>query len=501
MPQPLLEDVYKRSGIPTYTFVRPTEYQRLYVALRTKGRGLVVEGPSGIGKTTSIVKALEELGTASTVIKLSARKSEDRIRIENLPNERDFGTAIIDDFHRLNDHTKQAIADFMKTLADEEADNSKIVVVGINKAGDSLVSFAPDLNNRIDTIRFEANPIDKVNELINSGENALKITLNTKDEIAKEANGSFHIAQLLCYETCLSASILEAEIEHKQVEVSFDLVREKVFEDLGRQFYIAAREFATGPKLRREGRAPYLHILHWLAVSNEWTLDLVQAIRDNPEQRGSVGQVVDKGYLDSFLNGEHKELFSDVLHFDSLTNTLSVEDPKFVYYIRNILWNKFARQVGYTSITFRTSYDFALSFAGSDRYVAEAIFEKLTEEELSVFYDKNEQARILAENVEDYLSPIYRTEAQFVIILLGPDYPTRIWTKFESEQFKHRFGDNSIIPIWFSDAPPSLFDETRKYGGIEFIRGNNLAEQVNYIVDTLIQKIAEVRVSANSDAE
>ena len=46
-----LEDVFKTSGTPTYTFVRPVEYTKLIVALRTKGRGLVVEGPSGIGKT------------------------------------------------------------------------------------------------------------------------------------------------------------------------------------------------------------------------------------------------------------------------------------------------------------------------------------------------------------------------------------------------------------------------------------------------------------------
>ena len=52
-----LEDVYKTSGTPTHTFVRPVEYTKLIVALRTKGRGLVVEGPSGIGKTTSINKA------------------------------------------------------------------------------------------------------------------------------------------------------------------------------------------------------------------------------------------------------------------------------------------------------------------------------------------------------------------------------------------------------------------------------------------------------------
>lgn len=58
---PLLEEVYKLNGVPTYTFVRPTEFNRLFVALRTPGRGVVLEGPSGIGKTTAIARATEEL--------------------------------------------------------------------------------------------------------------------------------------------------------------------------------------------------------------------------------------------------------------------------------------------------------------------------------------------------------------------------------------------------------------------------------------------------------
>ena len=53
-----LEDVYKKSGIPTYTFVKPSEYNKILVALRTKGRGIIIEGPSGIGKTTSIQKVI-----------------------------------------------------------------------------------------------------------------------------------------------------------------------------------------------------------------------------------------------------------------------------------------------------------------------------------------------------------------------------------------------------------------------------------------------------------
>jgi MoxR-like ATPase len=70
LTEPKLEEVYKLSGIPTHTFVKPVEYQKLIVSLRTHGRGLVIEGPSGIGKTTSISKALEELGIAKNTLDL-----------------------------------------------------------------------------------------------------------------------------------------------------------------------------------------------------------------------------------------------------------------------------------------------------------------------------------------------------------------------------------------------------------------------------------------------
>jgi hypothetical protein len=50
---PKLEDVFKINGVPTYTFVEPKEYNHLLMSLRAAGRRVVVEGPSGIGKTTA----------------------------------------------------------------------------------------------------------------------------------------------------------------------------------------------------------------------------------------------------------------------------------------------------------------------------------------------------------------------------------------------------------------------------------------------------------------
>jgi hypothetical protein len=180
----------------------------------------------------------------------------------------------------------------------------------------------------------------------------------------------------------------------------------------------------------------------------------------------------------------------DVVHYDSLTRVLSVEDPKFLYYLRNLIWRKFAQKIGYLSTDFAAKYDFALSFAGADREIAEAIANKLGEMEIAVFYDKNEQHRILAHNVEDYLAPIYRSEA-----LLGREYPKRIWTKFESDQFKERFGTGNVIPVWFSDVDRSLFDESGTVGGITFDRGRELDTQIGELVDSLAKKLAEDRIN------
>jgi hypothetical protein len=170
---------------------------------------------------------------------------------------------------------------------------------------------------------------------------------------------------------------------------------------------------------------------------------------------------------------------------------MTVEDPQFVFFLRNLSWNKLAERVGYLNIRFESKYDFALSFAGADRAIAERLFDALTERELSVFYDLNEQSRILAENVEDYLGPIYKSEASYVLALLGPEYPKRIWTKFESEQFRSRFGEGAVIPIWFTTSPPGMFDESTRVGGITFDPNGDVEVQVNNIANLVSKKIAE----------
>ncbi len=130
---------------------------------------------------------------------------------------------------------------------------------------------------------------------------------------------------------------------------------------------------------------------------------------------------------------------------------------------------------------------------GEDRAIAKRLCELLTAREISVFYDESEQHRILAENVEDYLAPIYRTEAAYVVPLLSTHFPRKIWTKFESDNFKNRFGEGAVIPIRFSDAGEGFFSASSGYGGLQFDPQKEMEPQLSLIADTLAKRLTEDR--------
>ena len=114
------------------------------------------------------------------------------------------------------------IADLMKTLADEGSAHSKLVVLGITNAGQALISFGKDLTNRVEVIPFEANPENKVAELIAKGEAALSVNINIRDDIVGEAQGSFYLAQMLAYYTCLRAGVLKTAVPRCETAESFE---------------------------------------------------------------------------------------------------------------------------------------------------------------------------------------------------------------------------------------------------------------------------------------
>jgi hypothetical protein len=485
----VLGDVFKISGVPTLTFVRPVEYPRLIANLRVAGRGLVVEGPSGIGKTTAIEGAIAEEGLANRVVKLSARRSEDVEYIKILPEMKDPGIVILDDFHKLGADDQERIADYMKYLADRELVGTKVIVIGINNAGQSLINFASDLTNRLDIIPLEQNPDEKIAELIDKGAAALNVEFTTKDEIVKASNGGFYVAQMLCFETCLASDVGERCNALRRLDISFEKVRADVWDRLSRTFREVCERFCRGNRFRRSGRAPYLHILRTLAESGEWMLRLREYERRNPTLRNSLNEVITKGHLSKLIS-EDKDLPKRI-HYDEQSQCLTVEDPQFVFYIQNLPWRTFAQELGFTNIEIDRRYDFALSFAGADRDLASAVHKELTSRQFEVFYDKNEQSRMLAQDLEAYLRPIYQSEAKYIVCLLGCDYPNRIWTQFEQKSFRERIRDGEVIPVLVGDVRLDSFSELSKVGYETFSRRLDFEVEVERICDLLESKISE----------
>ena len=488
MEQILLENVYCDSGIPKYTFVEPIEYTKTKVALRTKGRGVVVEGPSGIGKTTCIKKILENIGMSALC--LSARKKEDLEYIDLLLQDPiDAGTVIIDDFHLLKDELKQSVSDLLKVLADESREDAKIILIGINRAGESLIQLAPDLNNRIDTIKFEANPLEKITELITKGEQMLNISIEGKNDIAKKSYGSFHIAQMLCKTLCISKEITERQSQNTLLAIPISEIIDVKMQELSRLYSTAMKTFALGNRSRRDGRAPYLKLLTWLAECDKGAIQMNEIYNKYPQYKVSISQIADKGYITKLLLKRENETLRDLLYYDSGTKVLAVEDPKFIFYLKNTNWDVFTKEVGFKIEEVKTQYDFALSFAGEKREYAEALFQKLTDSEYSVFYDKNSVADILGEDLEEYFAPIYQADATYVIAMIDSNYPKKVWTVFESKQYKERFGDNTVIPILFEDFTPSPLDTLYNKGYERLDTTGNVEEQLTTIVDHLIEKM------------
>lgn len=483
-----VEEVFKVSGVPTHTFVRPSSFDRLKVALRTPGRGVIIEGPSGIGKSTAVTKVLEELNLGTKVTMLSARDPVDAEYIAMLPELTSVGTVVVDDFHRLEDAIKAAVADLLKVTADREDEGRKIVVIGINEAGRSLISSSPDLANRIEVIRFEVEPSSKIAELVEAGETALNISIDARQNIIENARGSFYIAQLLCWDACIEAGVLEQPQAHRVVATSYAAVQRRVVARQKERFGDSVKSFARGTKFRPGGRAPYLHILRWLSESDSWSAHIPEEMRKHPTEKASVQVVHDRGYLASLCN---QPSIAKLMHYDTDTDVLSVEDPMLIYYLRSISWGEFVREVGFTKVDYDEDYDVALSFAGEDRAYAEQMRDALEDLGHAVFYDQAEMHRILGEDVEAYLAPIYNSGSRFVVAILGEMYGRKRWTLFESDQYRDRIERGEVLPIWSKKVPPLPTDTMRSRGGLDYDPDGDLRRQAVGHAEVISKKLAE----------
>lgn len=76
-------------------------------------------------------------------------------------------------------------------------------------------------------------------------------------------------------------------------------------------------------------------------------------------------------------------------------------------------------------------YDFALSFAGEDRAIAEEVAGHLKRHGVRVFYDMDYAPDLLGKDLADHLARLYRDEARYCVVFLSAAYLEKLWCRWE----------------------------------------------------------------------
>jgi hypothetical protein len=332
VPAPELHDVFKRSGIPTVTFVEPEDFDRLILSLRQPGRGIVIEGPSGIGKTSALRQALKNLAGDDALLGvtvLNARQPDDVERIHTLPSWHS-GTVAIDDFHRLDATLRGRIGNYVKYLGDAERDDLRIVLVGIPGTGQHLLEDSFDLAGRVDVFTLEKVKDEAICRMIEKGETALNISLLDKDDLVRAASGSLHIAQTLCYEVCTQARIFEKQPRLMPIHSDVDAAVARALQDMGAKFrdLIIAFESAGGDD-GDIGR----RLLQELARSSEGSLALRQLSASRPDLAEAIWRLI-RGNFIAQVRAAFPQYERHIL-YDEEAAHLTFDDPQLAFYIKS----------------------------------------------------------------------------------------------------------------------------------------------------------------------
>lgn len=327
-----LGEVFQYSGVPGLTFVEPKNFMKFRLALRQPGLGIVLEGPSGIGKTTILRHAVaQDRHRLGKVTVLSARKPEDLTQISRLPDGHE-GLVAVDDFHRLPATAQDRLADYLKRLADADADvTAKLIVVGIPGTAQNLVSLGSDLATRISVFHPDRAADELVLQMIEKGETALNIVFDAKRDIVARSVGSLQTAQMLCWHLVAMAGIEETLSRTATVPTNVHLAQASVTEDLRLKYHEVVDQFAV---LDEPEESLCIDLLLELANSADGILRLDNICAAHPVLKETVRRIFLDGLPTGF--GGDKAKIAEHLYYDPRGRRLIADDPQFIFYLRQL---------------------------------------------------------------------------------------------------------------------------------------------------------------------
>lgn len=446
-----LEEVFVTEGVPQFTFVPPPNFNEIFLDLRRPGKPIIIEGQSGTGKTTCVIKAIEKLGTALSVTRLSSRRAADVSAISSLIAEKPSGRFLIDDFHRLATGLQSELANIAK-LAAEEDDSSvrlpKLILVGINQVGSELIHLVQDIAKRVGIHRIQAGREEDIGALISAGCERLGIKIDQWQTIFNESQGDYWLTQHLCQTLCAMNDVTESQETVKSLPINLSALRGRVIEKLRSGYHEGVKQFCRGQRFR-PSNDPYFKLLRAIGQQDSSIVDLTELANANPDVRGSVNNIKERRL--SLLIADKPEC-EKLFYYNAETKNFAIEDPAVFYYIKHLDWDALRRDCGFREGTKEYDFDFAISFAGENWDLAKCIADNLEVMDASVFYDEFFEANFLGKAWGKQFKEIFSTKCRLVVCLLDSNYANKIWPTFEKECFLPRVAEEEVIPIFLDDT-------------------------------------------------
>jgi hypothetical protein len=456
-----LEDVFKTVGLPPYTYVKPTYYGEVRTDIRQPGKHLLIEGPSGIGKTCVVYKVFEELGWQKDLnyqyVSCRDDTAVDEIRMffeaagAGLPPK--TSTIVIDDLHLLPTERRSEIGGKLKRLSDrafESVSPPKAILIGIPTAGTSLLANALDLGPRLGSYRITRATDREIDRLISDGEEALSVLFEDREILLGESAGNFWLAQFVCSKVCSSQEVYETQDEARIL--SFDLlgIRQRLMTELSQKYMPTARVFAKGKKWRPGGNKPYLEVLLAIAKIPDSVITFDKILNVVPERRRPGIKAVRTRIAEVIHDASKGVDLRKQIAFDPDAG-FSIEDPLFRYFLSNldpaVLFGDLGIERDSLEHSRLYTYDVGFSFAGEIRQLVEAVNAELKGEDVVTFYDFDQQAVLLALDLEQTLQSVYRETCRYYLVFLDENYLKKVWTRFEKDIMTTSGRKNHVIPV------------------------------------------------------
>lgn len=459
-----LGEVFKTVGLPPYTYVKPSYYGEVRADIEQPGKHLLIEGPSGVGKTCVVYKVFEALGWAKDkdYAYVSCRDPGADVIVRVFFEICAGGgrptpsVIVVDDFHLLPVSMRAEVGGALKRLSDrafEQSDPPKAILIGIPTAGNSLVGDSYDLGPRLGSYRVARATDREIGQLIDEGEAALEVLFEDRDILLAESAGNFWLAQYICNKVCATHEIYETQDAPKILTFDLLSIRQRLMAELSQRYLPTARTFAKGKKWRPGGNKPYLEVLMALSripdsvITFDKVLNVVAETR-RPGLKAIRGRIAEVIY-DPPVDLRKQIAFEPDAGF-------SIEDPLFRYFLSNLDSAQLYKELGVEPERVdggrAYAYDIGFSFAGETRRIVEAVNAQLKAEDVITFYDFDQQAFLLALDLEHTLRRMYADSCRYFLVFLGEHYSEKVWTKYEKDIMTTSGRRDHIIPIILDDA-------------------------------------------------